>query len=576
MRTSAPFMSAFVIYVIGLLATVLAFHQKKRSIIQSKIMVAFVFIVIALFSFTDNKKEIQLTLVDRSTFIANQPVGEARGTIPGRVVWVYNPDATNENMTNTANDYWYLDKNCNQTVVDSMFEHGIIELAGAPTIAAAWDSLFRYFNKTHNKGDVGYKTGEKIAIKINLTNSASPNPQHMDASPQTALTILKQLIEVVKVAQKDIWLGDNYRTFRDEYYTKLHSVYPDVHYIDGTGLNGREKTVPSKDSVLKFSDHKIKSNLPQQYIDAPYLINMACLKSHNSAGITLTAKNHQGSFMQKGGTPENQSAFNMHYCLPDQNPKKDQYRHIVDYTGHKDLGGKTLLFIVDGLWAGKSWDGVIEKWKMQPFNNDYPSSVFFSQDPIAIDAVCFDFLLEEYSTKSSSEKYPYMQGADDYLKQAASSANWPAGITYDPEGDGIPIGSLGVYEHWNNATDKKYSRNLGTGKGIELKYYLDATTATNIPTSVEIETKPMFNVFPNPFTSMVKVNIYNNKNKQVKFQIFDIEGKLLYSNNSNSQFIWNGTNFSGGKVAPGIYILRATAIESNKILLQQKIQYILK
>jgi hypothetical protein len=25
-----------------------------------------------------------------------------------------------------------------------------------------------------------------------------------------------------------------------------------------------------------------------------------------------------------------------------------------------------------------------------------------------------------------------------------------------------------VHEHWNNATDKKYSRNLGLGKGIEL------------------------------------------------------------------------------------------------------------
>jgi hypothetical protein len=25
-----------------------------------------------------------------------------------------------------------------------------------------------------------------------------------------------------------------------------------------------------------------------------------------------------------------------------------------------------------------------------------------------------------------------------------------------------------VHEYWNNATDKKYSRNLGTGNGIEL------------------------------------------------------------------------------------------------------------
>jgi hypothetical protein len=28
--------------------------------------------------------------------------------------------------------------------------------------------------------------------------------------------------------------------------------------------------------------------------------------------------------------------------------------------------------------------------------------------------------------------------------------------------------SLGVHEHWNNATDRKYSRNLGKNEGIEL------------------------------------------------------------------------------------------------------------
>ncbi len=28
--------------------------------------------------------------------------------------------------------------------------------------------------------------------------------------------------------------------------------------------------------------------------------------------------------------------------------------------------------------------------------------------------------------------------------------------------------SLGVHEHWNNATDKQYSRNLGKRQGIEL------------------------------------------------------------------------------------------------------------
>ena len=41
-------------------------------------------------------------------------------------------------------------------------------------------------------------------------------------------------------------------------------------------------------------------------------------------------------------------------------------------------------------------------------------------------------------------------------------------MVYDPEQDGIPLASLGVHEHWNNAIDKLYSRNLGTGEGIEL------------------------------------------------------------------------------------------------------------
>jgi hypothetical protein len=39
---------------------------------------------------------------------------------------------------------------------------------------------------------------------------------------------------------------------------------------------------------------------------------------------------------------------------------------------------------------------------------------------------------------------------------------------YDPERDGIRCRSLGVQEHWNNGTDKKYSRNLGKAHGIDL------------------------------------------------------------------------------------------------------------
>ena len=59
---------------------------------------------------------------------------------------------------------------------------------------------------------------------------------------------------------------------------------------------------------------------------------------------------------------------------------------------------------------------------------------------------------------------------DDYLHEAALANDPPSGTLYDPDGDGTPLRGLGVHEHWNNAADRKYSRNLGKGTGIELIY----------------------------------------------------------------------------------------------------------
>jgi hypothetical protein len=39
---------------------------------------------------------------------------------------------------------------------------------------------------------------------------------------------------------------------------------------------------------------------------------------------------------------------------------------------------------------------------------------------------------------------------------------------YDPEQDGVRCSSLGVFEHWTNGKEKRYSRNLGRAHGIEL------------------------------------------------------------------------------------------------------------
>ena len=57
---------------------------------------------------------------------------------------------------------------------------------------------------------------------------------------------------------------------------------------------------------------------------------------------------------------------------------------------------------------------------------------------------------------------------DNYLHEAALADKPPSGTKYDPEQDGTALKGLGVHEHWNNPKDRKYSRNLKTGNGIEL------------------------------------------------------------------------------------------------------------
>lgn len=63
---------------------------------------------------------------------------------------------------------------------------------------------------------------------------------------------------------------------------------------------------------------------------------------------------------------------------------------------------------------------------------------------------------------------PDRNGKPQYLIEAALVDNPPSKTKYDPQRNNAAISSLGVMEHWNNAIDKKYSRDLGKNEGIEL------------------------------------------------------------------------------------------------------------
>ena len=573
MQAAAPLMSSFIIYLLGVGTTVFSWKKFRYHVKSSRYLIAMIFLAVSLGSFgfillKDNHESLAAAVfgLDETFPVAsNDPVGEAKGLFPGRVVWVHDPDATNENYnpSTAGNDWWYSNNNANQEVINNMLNYAIRKYADADNISDAWNLVFTAFNESHGRGSVGYTPGEKIAVKINLTNQCCSSAARMDATPQLINALLHELTVNVGVNQADIILGDPYRDFRQEYVNLVKSQYPNVKYTDGDGGNGVYQTAPTSAEVLVFSNKNEKSTLPSQYEIAPYFINIPCLKTHNEGGITLIAKNHQGSFLPKGMSPSGQSAMAMHPYLPGNSHGRGQYRHLVDYMGHEFTGGKGLIYIIDGIWGGENWEGWIKKFKSAPFNNDYPNSIFVGQDPVALESVGFDILFEEYVQDGSKQPYPITMKEEiaDYLLQCASSDYWPEGITYDPEGDGSAMGSLGVFEHWNNATDRQYTRNLGTGNGVELNYYQVSTVGIADYTA-ENEIKAS----PNPFSDYITFTLSGKMTENMSIRIYNLNGQMLneLKFSGSNQLTWYGTDIQGRSLSNGTYIYTISGVNESE------------
>ena len=508
-RTAVPLASGFVVWLVGLVGSVTVFKKAKRLLRDSRLAWACVCLVIATVMGLVSLAHLPERLARAGEpWGPHEPLGQGRGIHPGRVVWVHDPEATDWAGYDSS-EHWWQEGCTNLADVEKMVSQAVRGVAGCNSDKAAWDAIFRHFNAEQGRENAGYQTGEKIAIKINLTtcNAAgeSVNPitynkksnimNRIDNSPQITLALLRQLVNTVGVDQNDITIGDPTGLIPNFYRDMLHPEFPNVRYLDNYGGSGRTRAefsdVPLYWSTVE-ADRKIQDYIPISFAQADYLINFAILKGHSS-GVTLCAKNHYGSLIRtpsrylrpelpaRPGDGATLNYYNMHYSLPNagQNPAWSpgiaRYRALVDLMGHPELGGKTVLYLIDGLFGGYYWEAHPYKWQSWPFNGDWPSSILASQDPVAIDSVGYDFVNTEWPDvvrygRSPAPTYDMQGGAEDYLHEAALADAPPSGTFYDPghEGDVTPLNSLGVHEHWNNPIDKQYSRNLGAPEGIEL------------------------------------------------------------------------------------------------------------
>ena len=277
----------------------------------------------------------------------NTPMGIAQGIHPGRVAWAYDSKAA---AWDGRKGLYSDAENNSQTRVDDMMEGVVMALSTKQTPREAWDELFRTFNEKKGKGYTGYKPGEKIAVKINLNDNGGSNI--IDATPQSVLALLHQLVDVVGVPQECITVYDAQRRGISAVYTYVEPLYPKVVYQNWGAF------VPDAiDYSSEITDAGARS-LARAAYDADYMINMALMKRHSQptdkwrdgagqTGITCTGKNQFGSI---GYVPP------LHFSIRDWSSKRGMgtYNCIVDLMAHPRIGGNTLLYLVDAMYVNLS------------------------------------------------------------------------------------------------------------------------------------------------------------------------------------------------------------------------------
>ncbi len=594
MKVAAPVASGFLAYLAAVFAGAVFFKKAVRCLRQSRFLVsaAFLLCAIGFGLFSILRTDVQ-SLADSGAaheyFIPtdppNEPVGTPRGIYPGRVVWMWDSTAAN---WNGKSGYWWEDRYTDQGRVDSMLSEALRALAGRPDDAGAWDALFRYFNERHGKGSAGYRPGEKIAVKYNLVDCAGAETAGNTSfpAPQVVLALLRQLVRNAGVSASDVTFFDTGKYVPKPVREKCKAEFPDVRFMGWNKSTGQEKYVRDASWTMRWSQPlTLEINgghaayLPTTVTEAAYLINLASFKAHQYVGVTSCAKNHFGTFSCDGddGKPrmEGPHMAGVHayvtvhdFIIPGSQEwsfkgrQMGTYNALVDLMGHRLLGENTLLFMIDGLYATQTEHDAVSlksRWLSHPFNNDWTSSIFLSQDAVAIESVDVDFFRTEAAVNPNIE---CVYGTvDNYLHEAAQADHPPSGVFYDPEGDGTRLTTLGVHEHWNDAEKKQYSWNLGRSGGIEL---VQAHPLSAVEPGEEVRPAgfTLFQNYPNPFNSTTSIRYDLAGPSRVRLEVCDLTGRCIRPLADGERragvqtAVWDGRDGAGNPAGSGVYLVR--------------------
>ena len=125
-KAVAPMAASFILYLLSIASFTFFLKKAKEFMRKARYSAAILFFAIGILfgaiSIVVNSDKVKAKSVKSDVELqgrqeGNKPVGDAKGIFPGRVVWVYDQEATNENCKNIKNDYWFSETNTNQQVV---------------------------------------------------------------------------------------------------------------------------------------------------------------------------------------------------------------------------------------------------------------------------------------------------------------------------------------------------------------------------------------------------------------------------------------------------------------------------
>ena len=121
MQASAPFMSAFVVYLLTLAGSLKAFSLALLNLKRARYFYFGIFMILAVAGsitfFVQNPVHVFASSSPEWIITPNAPIGISKGIHPGRVTWVHNPKAA---TWDGSTGFWWDDAYNPQAETDKM------------------------------------------------------------------------------------------------------------------------------------------------------------------------------------------------------------------------------------------------------------------------------------------------------------------------------------------------------------------------------------------------------------------------------------------------------------------------